>query len=154
MHIFSISLGEATNNEAEFSALEHGLRILRRMENGTTVVEGESLLAISTANKIQNGMKAKKVSKHWRLAMVTCRIAQHLNALTSVVLHAIQRQANALADVLANHAVDHPTHTIDTCWHEVTCPDLKDDCVRISRSDLSSMPTEGNNLQSTDIPSL
>ena len=151
VHIFSMYLGEAKNNEAKFSALEHGLRILIRMGNGTAVVEGDSLLAISAAKKIQNGTKAEKVSKHWHLAMVTGLIAQHLNSLTGVVLHAIRRKANTLVDALANHAVDHLNDAIDICWNEVTFPNLRDEFLCISRSDLSGVPVMENNLQSTDI---
>lgn len=41
-HIYNRALGEGTNNEMEFAAMEQGLRILRNLQAGTAVVEGDS----------------------------------------------------------------------------------------------------------------
>lgn len=41
-YTYSRSLGEGTNNELEFAALEQGLRILRKLNAGAAVVEGDS----------------------------------------------------------------------------------------------------------------
>lgn len=41
-HIYSRALGEGINNEMEFAAMEQGLRILRKIQGGAVVVEGDS----------------------------------------------------------------------------------------------------------------
>lgn len=63
-HIYNRALGEETNNEMEFAAMEHGLIILRNLQAGATVVEGDSQLAITTARKMYAGAKASKVTQH------------------------------------------------------------------------------------------
>jgi ribonuclease HI len=54
IHIFCRALGESTNNEAEFAALEQGLKILRNLRRGNIIVEGDSLLAIMAAKRLQS----------------------------------------------------------------------------------------------------
>jgi len=51
-HIYSQALGEGTNNEMEFIALEQGLRILKRLKAKATVVEGDSQLVITAARRM------------------------------------------------------------------------------------------------------
>lgn len=50
--IFSQSIGEATNNETKFTALEKGLWILIHLGTGAIVVEGDSLLEINATRKM------------------------------------------------------------------------------------------------------
>ena len=118
-------MGETTNNDVEFTALEQGLRLLIRLGKGLVIVEGDSQLAITTLRKIQHGMKLSKAVKHWRLVAVTEIMAQHLASLSSIILQAVRRKANALADCLANYVVDHPREIIDTCWQDITSNDLQ-----------------------------
>lgn len=125
LHIFYKVLGEATNNEAEFTALEQGFHILIRLGKGSVFVEGDSLLAITAIRRMQNGTRPEKVTKHWRLAMVTVHIVKHLSSLSKIVLQVVRRKANALVDSLANHTVDHPREIIDTCWQDITGDNLR-----------------------------
>ena len=119
MHVLCRNLGETTNNDAEFVALEQGLRLLIRLGRGLTIVEGDSQLAISTIKKIQYGTKPDKAIKHWCLAAATELIAQHLASLGGIILQAVRRKANSLADHLANYAVDNPTNALDTYWMDL-----------------------------------
>lgn len=63
-HIYSRALGEGTNNEMEFAAFEQGLRILKRLKYGETVVEGDSQLAVTAARRLYIGAKTSKVTRH------------------------------------------------------------------------------------------
>ena len=65
LHIYYRALGESTNNEMEFSALKHGLIILKSLRKCNVIVEGDSSLVISTTKSIQGGTKANKATKHW-----------------------------------------------------------------------------------------
>eukprot|EP00253_Pinus_taeda_P029800 PITA_29800 len=60
VHIYCRSLGECTNNEAEFAALEQGLKILRTIRQGNVIVEGDSSLAISAAKRLQAGTHTRR----------------------------------------------------------------------------------------------
>jgi len=75
LHIYCRELGESTNNEVEFVALEQGLRILKNVQSSKAIVEGDLSLVISVAKKISGGTKASRATKHWRLAKVTENIA-------------------------------------------------------------------------------
>lgn len=137
LHIFWRALGEATNNGAEFAALEQGLQILIRLGKGSVIVEGDYLLDITAAKRIQNGTRPEKVTKHWRLAMITTLIVKHLSSLSSIVPQAVRWKANVLVDCLANHAVDHPMEISETFWQDVTEDELRNQCTLISRQDLT-----------------
>eukprot|EP00253_Pinus_taeda_P007373 PITA_07373 len=102
VHIYCRALGEGTNNEMEFAALEQGLRILKSLQNSNAVVEGDSSLVISVAKKIQGGTQACKATRHWRLAKVTENIAQLIGEMKGLVFQTVRRKANGLADYLAN----------------------------------------------------
>jgi ribonuclease HI len=51
----------------EFRSLKIGLEILRREGMTNIVVEGDSMLVINTARKLQNDTKVGKIQRHWRL---------------------------------------------------------------------------------------
>lgn len=105
----------------EFVALEQGLRILIRLGTGAIVVEGDSLLDINAARKLQKGSKLGKVTKHWRMAKVTELIVEHLSSLDRIILQVVRRMENTMADCLANYGIDHNICHLDTYWHDVTC---------------------------------
>jgi len=121
LHIYYRALGESTNNEMEFAALEHGLRIVKSLRLCNIILEGDSSLVISTAQKMQRGTKANKATKHWRLAKVTENIAELMAGMKGLVFHAVRRQANGLADYLENCGVDSQDRGWDNCWEEVDC---------------------------------
>ena len=75
--------------------------------------------------------------------MVTEMISQHLTSLSGIILQSVRRQANSLADHLENYAVDNPTNARDTCWHELTNEQLRDQCYTISRQDLNAGDSVG-----------
>ena len=82
-------------------------------------------------------MNPSKVIKHWRLVAVTELIAQHLASLKGIVLQAMRRKANSLADHLANHAVDYPDDAQDMWWQDLMLGTLRDQCHVISRQELT-----------------
>eukprot|EP00253_Pinus_taeda_P007070 PITA_07070 len=135
IHIFCRSLGECMNNEAEFAAMEQGLKILRSFRQGNFIVEGDSSLAISAAKCLQAGTHTSKVTKHWRLAKATESIAELIADLRGIVFQSIRRKANGLADFLANHGADTPHLITNSCWQDVNCPTLKVTCAQLAEKD-------------------
>lgn len=107
-YIYSRALGEGTNNEMEFAALEQGLRILQKFQAGAVVVEGDSQLEITAARRMYEGVKASKVTQQWRLAKVTESIAEHFLWLNRLIFQAVRRKANTVADHLANYGIENP----------------------------------------------
>lgn len=135
-HIYSQALGEGTNNEMEFAALEQGLRILRILKSGATVVEGDSQLVVTVARRMYTGAKPSKVTQHWRIAKVTEIIAEHLSCLDNLIFHAVRCKSNIVVDHLANYGIDNPSAHLDTCWKEITCTKLRKRCTLLSRQDI------------------
>lgn len=135
IHIYCRALGVCTNNEAEFAALEQGLKIIRTMRRGNFIVEGDSALTISVARRLQAGTKANKATKHWRLAKATESIEEVIANLRGIVFQSVRRNANGLADFLANHGADKPNTITNSCWPDITCPILKDTCARLAAID-------------------
>eukprot|EP00253_Pinus_taeda_P019464 PITA_19464 len=135
IHIYCRALGECTNNEAEFVALEKGLKILRTIRRGNVIVEGDSSLAISAAKRLQAGTKASKATKHWRLAKATESIAEMIVEMRGIVFQSVRRKANGLGDFLANHRADNPNIITNSYWQEVECPILKVTCAQLVEKD-------------------
>lgn len=143
IHIYSKALGEGTNNEIEFAAMEKGIKILQRKQAGNAVIEGDSEIAIAVARKIYEGTPASKVTKHWRLAMVTESIGKLLGGMKGLIFQAIRRNANSIADHLANYGIDHPNDMLDNYWHQVELHQLKGKCLQLSRADLLAAEKAG-----------
>ena len=68
IQLYDGSMGNSTNNTAEFGALELGLEILSHERMTNIIVEGESTQVINTSKKLQNDTRVGKVQRHWRLA--------------------------------------------------------------------------------------
>jgi len=83
------------------------------------------------------GAKPSKVKKHWRLAKVTELISKHLSRLDGIILQALRRKENAVANHLANYEINNHFTYPNTCWHEVTCTEIRSKCTLLSRQDIS-----------------
>ena len=129
-------MGEGTNNEMEFAAMEKGLTILQRNQAENAVIEGDYEISILVARKIYGGTPASKVTKHWRLAMVTESIGKLLGKMKGLIFQAVRRQANSVADHLANHGIENPNGMVDNYWHQVESNQLKEWCSHLARIDL------------------
>jgi hypothetical protein len=70
------------------------------------VVEGDSMIVINTARKLQNNTKVGKIKRHWCLAYSLQNIQEHLQMGIIVELHWIRRSANGLANIIANKGVN------------------------------------------------
>lgn len=101
-------------------------------------MEGYSSLVISVVKKIQGGTKSSHATKHWRLAKVTENIADLVIGMNRIVLQAIKRKANRLADYLVNCGIDNKDEVWDNCWQQVDCPVLKVKCLQLAKQDSSS----------------
>jgi ribonuclease HI len=58
------SLGNSTNNIAEFGALETDLKILSPEGMKNIIVEGDSTMVINTVRRLQNGTRVGKLQKN------------------------------------------------------------------------------------------
>eukprot|EP00253_Pinus_taeda_P026308 PITA_26308 len=137
LYIYSQALGEATNNEMEFAAMEKGLRILHANQMANVVIEGDSELAITAARRIYHGTPVGRVMKHWRLAQTIENIAILLRKMKGLTFQAIRRKGNAVADHLANVGIENPDDPKDSWWEDIMCPDLKATYLQHAEKDMA-----------------
>jgi ribonuclease HI len=93
-------IGKATNNEAEYTALEHLLRIAPRLGCARLVIHSDSELMVRQMN---GEYRVRDAGLKQRFARVT-RLREELPF--EVVLRHIPREQNREADALANRAID------------------------------------------------
>jgi ribonuclease HI len=135
IRLYAGSLGNSTNNAAEFGALETGLEILSREGMTNAIVEGDSALVINTVRKLQNGTRMGKIQRHWRLAHLLQKIQEHLRTGITVELRWVRRSANGLADRIANEGVDNEGPELDTIWSNIPQGQFRTDCTQLAAKD-------------------
>jgi ribonuclease HI len=133
--LYAGSLGNSTNNAAEFRALETGLEILSRERMTNTIVEGDSMLVINTVKRLQNGTRVGKIQRHWRLAHSLQKIQEHLQMGNTVELRWVRRSANGLADIIANEGVNKEGSELDTSWSNIPNGQFRTDCIQLATKD-------------------
>ena len=69
------------------------------------ILEGESLLIIHMENRIQAGTTRIRVAKKWRLESRIKTLEAILLTNPAVIFQHVKRQANKLADSIANQGV-------------------------------------------------
>jgi ribonuclease HI len=135
IRLYATSVGNTTNNAAEFFSREQGLEILVREGIVNVTMEGHSALVIGTVRRIQCGTKIGKIITHWRLTQILQRIQRHLLTLFSIDFRWVRRTANALADRLANEGVNQEGNLLDMAWTQVPVGQLKTDCEHLVEQD-------------------
>ena len=104
--VFMGAIGEDTNNSAELDGLLRGVEIVIREGFLPAIVEGDSSVLISVANRLLSGQKTEKVSLSWRLASRLERLRLIIRAHPATSFVHVRRDANRAADCLANAGVE------------------------------------------------
>ncbi|MEK7570487.1 MAG: ribonuclease HI family protein [Patescibacteria group bacterium] len=93
------TIGETTNNVAEYMALLHGLTCAKKLGASQVDCKLDSLLVVEQLNrnyKVKDANLAKLFTKVWNVAQ----------EFTKVTFSHIPREQNAQADALVNQALD------------------------------------------------
>ncbi len=94
-----VYIGSATNNQAEYTALEHGLIAARAMGIEQLLVKGDSDLVIRQ-------VKAEYMVHNTTLLQFHARIMKLVADFTHIEFAHIPRDMNSEADEMANMAMD------------------------------------------------
>jgi ribonuclease HI len=131
IQLYDGSMGNSTNNAAEFGTLELGLEILSRKRMTNTIVEDDSTLVINTVKRLQNGTRVGKVQRHWHLAHSLQKIQEHLQTINTVELRWVHKSANGLANIIANEGVSKEGPELDTTCINIPEGQFRMDCLQL-----------------------
>jgi ribonuclease HI len=131
-------LGETTNNVAELTGLLRGLQRAIAKGHHKILLEGESQVIIRLATRILHGCNPDKISPSWRLHSLLADFTLHLQPHYSIITSHVKREANKVADHLANEAVDTGEECL--CWegHDSPVSEVLARCQGLANKDLHS----------------
>lgn len=95
----SEAIGRTTNNVAEYRAVVAGLEAARRHRVEELVLRSDSLLLV---RQLQGSYRVKAAG----LKPLFHRVRELLDGITRVTIEHVPREQNAMADALANAALD------------------------------------------------
>jgi ribonuclease HI len=138
-------MGNSTNNDVEFGALELGLEILSHKRMKNTTMEGYSTLVINMVKRLQNGTRVGKVQCHWHLSHSLQKIQEHLRTLNIVELCWVHRSVNSLVDRIATEGVGKEGPELDDTWIIISSRKLRTNCNHLAAKDHEgSLSMEGH----------
>lgn len=126
--IFHYHLGRATNNMAEVMAPEQCREFLSQSHCSNIIVEADSEITINAVERISGGSRPERVSNHSKLFQGYQKIQLHLQGLRTISFNHVRRNANKLADLLANQGVSSAEGGMVKKWLEIPPSHLKAIC--------------------------
>lgn len=106
VHIYYGSIGKDTKNVAELEGLWKGICIADQHNLYPLEVEGDSLILINAATRIQAVTSTAKIVSNWRLLSRLETLEEWLRRPHSIIFKHVRRTTNKVADRLANQGVD------------------------------------------------
>jgi ribonuclease HI len=98
-------LGHDTNNSVELWGLIRGIQLASDLNLTHLIIEGDSKIIISLAAKIINGTDPEKITPSWCLLGPLNNLQALLCPSLTLITSHIRREANKVAEKLANEGV-------------------------------------------------
>jgi ribonuclease HI len=139
--MFTGFLGETTNNVAELTGSLRGLQAALMKDYRNIILEGDSQVIIHLITQILNGKMPSKISPSWRLSGLLEDFKNLLTPALSIVPVHVKREANCVADRLANEAAEKENDL--SRWMDETTdpPDIFNSCLDLATRDM--LPPDG-----------
>jgi ribonuclease HI len=131
-------LGETTNNVAELTGLIRGLQRATAKGHHKIVLEGDSQVIIRLITKILHGSDPDRISPSWRLHSLLTDLTKYLQPHLSIITSHVKREANKVADQLANVAVDTGEERLSWEGHDSHDSEVFMRCIHLATKDLHS----------------
>jgi len=119
----------------ELMVMESCLEILLKYNIQNVIIEADLELVINSIKRINVSATPEKISEHWQLLQVYQRIQTHLRMLRTLMLVHVRREANKVADLIANEGVRNKHSDLSYWWEEITNDKLKEGCSSRAFSD-------------------
>jgi len=133
-------LGETTNNTVELMGLLQGLQVAISRHSHRLIMEADSQFVIQLITKILHGEDPQKISPSWRLSGLLEEFKNLLRANLNIIPSHVKREANRVADCLANGVTKESEHIY---WeaHSSEVSDISGRCQVLANKDLQ--PSDG-----------
>jgi ribonuclease HI len=132
------SLGENTNNVAELTSLVRGLQTAVHHQFHRLVIEGDSQVIIQLITKILHGKPPWRISPSWRLSGLLEDFSDIINPNLTLIPSHVKREANKIADHLANAGIDANAELIFWQASDSEETDLSRFCRDLARKELTA----------------
>jgi ribonuclease HI len=131
-------IGDSTNNVAELTGLLRGLHTTIDRGHQKIILEGDSQIITRLATKIIHGCDPEKISPSWRLYSLLAEFSHHLQPHLTITTSHVKRDANRVADQLANEAVEQEEEHINWEGPGSPAPEILTRCQALAINDLHS----------------
>jgi ribonuclease HI len=131
-------IGDTTNNVAELTGLLRGLQAATNKGYQRILLEGDSQPIIKLATRIIHGCDPEKISPSWRLSGLLVDFSHHLHPHLTITTSHVKREANKVADRLANEAVETGEERLSWDGQSSPTPEILTQCQALARKDLHS----------------
>ena len=131
---------------AELMTIEQCLEILIEFNLHNTIIKADLELIINSVKRLGTGTAPDKVSRHWRLLQVYYRIQSHLRILRTLRFLHVRRDANRVADWLANEGVRCTKDNKCCLWELVPAGQLRESCHILALTDKENYQHMKGNL--------
>jgi ribonuclease HI len=138
LHLVAGYLGENTNNVVELLSLIRGLKVATHNQYQKVIVEGDSQIIIQLITKILHGDHPLRISPSWRLSGLLEDFGALIHPSLTIVPSHVKRDANKVADCLANEGVDTKSELIHWQANFSECTDLSRRCKDLASRDASA----------------
>jgi ribonuclease HI len=105
LHLVAGFLGDNTNNVTELWSLLRGLKVTIDNHFNKIIAEGDSHIIIQLITKILHGEHPLEISPSWRLSGLLEDFRSLLHPSLTIIPSHMKREANKVADCLANEGV-------------------------------------------------
>jgi ribonuclease HI len=133
LHITAGYLGFNTNNVAELWSLLKGINLAISHNIFQLIVEGDSQVIIHLISKIIHGSHPSEISPRWRLLGLLEDFRSLLQPHLTLIPSHVKRDANKIADFLANEGVDSKEEQIQLDARISPPPRLMTRCLDLAR---------------------
>jgi ribonuclease HI len=131
-------IGDTTNNVGELTGLVRRLQAATNKGYQRILLEGDSQPIIKLATRIIHGCDPEKISPSWRLSGLLVDFSHHLHPHLTITTSHVKREANKVADQLANEAVETGEERLSWDGQSSPTPEILTHCQALARKDLHS----------------
>jgi ribonuclease HI len=131
-------IGDTTNNVAELTGLLRGLQTAIAKGHQRIILEGDSQIIIRLVTRILHGCNPDKITPSWRLHGLLADFGHYLQPHLSITTSHIKREANKVADRLANEAIEKGEEHVSWEGPGSPAPEILTCCQALANSDLHS----------------